>query len=142
LSLPWARPNQSIPLHSISTRSIWMLFTTYSQVFPVASFPLVFLPINYTRSSSSPFVLHALIRLDLIILRNYTCRRVHITQLFVMQNLRFSQRWLCRMTSPGMLCRVALVRTDVSEECSVSIMRVTKIGELGTPWWWRRSVLP
>jgi hypothetical protein len=31
-----------------------------------------------------------------------------------------------------MLCRVALVRTDVSEEHSVSIIRVTRIGELGT----------
>jgi hypothetical protein len=31
-----------------------------------------------------------------------------------------------------MLCRVALVRTDVSEELSVSIIRVTRIGELGT----------
>jgi hypothetical protein len=30
-----------------------------------------------------------------------------------------------------MLCRVALVRTDVSEELSASIMRVTRIGELG-----------
>jgi hypothetical protein len=27
---------------------------------------------------------------------------------------------------------VALVRTDVSEECSVSIIRVTRICELGT----------
>jgi hypothetical protein len=35
------------------------------------------------------------------------------------------------MVSPGMLRRVALVRTDVSEELSASI-RVTRIGELGT----------
>jgi hypothetical protein len=27
---------------------------------------------------------------------------------------------------------VALVRTDVSEECSTSIIRVTRTGELGT----------
>jgi hypothetical protein len=32
-----------------------------------------------------------------------------------------------------MLCRVALVITDVSEECSASIIKVTRIGELGTP---------
>jgi hypothetical protein len=31
-----------------------------------------------------------------------------------------------------MLRRVALVRTDVSEELSVSFIRVTRIGELGT----------
>jgi hypothetical protein len=37
-----------------------------------------------------------------------------------------------RMLSSGMLRRVALVRTDVSEELSVSFIRVTRIGELGT----------
>jgi hypothetical protein len=31
-----------------------------------------------------------------------------------------------------MLCGVALVTTDVSEECIASIIRVTGIGELGT----------
>jgi hypothetical protein len=35
------------------------------------------------------------------------------------------------MASSGMLRRVALVRTDVSEELSASIVRVTRIGELG-----------
>jgi hypothetical protein len=34
------------------------------------------------------------------------------------------------MSSSGMLRRVALVRTDVSEECNVSIIRVKRIGEL------------
>jgi hypothetical protein len=35
------------------------------------------------------------------------------------------------MQSYGMLRSVALVRTDVSEECITSIIRVTGIGELG-----------
>jgi hypothetical protein len=35
------------------------------------------------------------------------------------------------MASSGMLRRAALVRTDVSEELSSSIIRVTRIGELG-----------
>jgi hypothetical protein len=33
-----------------------------------------------------------------------------------------------------MLRRVALVRTDVSEELRASFIRVTRIGELGTPF--------
>jgi hypothetical protein len=36
------------------------------------------------------------------------------------------------MASSGMIRRVALVRTDVSQELSASIIRVTRIGELGT----------
>jgi hypothetical protein len=36
------------------------------------------------------------------------------------------------MSSSGMLRRVALVTTDVSEELSASIIRMTGIGELGT----------
>jgi hypothetical protein len=36
------------------------------------------------------------------------------------------------MVSSGILRRVALVRTDVSEELSASFIRVTRIGELGT----------
>jgi hypothetical protein len=36
------------------------------------------------------------------------------------------------MPSSGMLRRVALVRTDVSEELSASFIRVTRISELGT----------
>jgi hypothetical protein len=36
------------------------------------------------------------------------------------------------MASSGMLRRVALIRTDVSEEFSASVIRVARIGELGT----------
>jgi hypothetical protein len=36
------------------------------------------------------------------------------------------------MASSGVLRRVALVRTDVSEELSASFIRVIRIGELGT----------
>jgi hypothetical protein len=37
-----------------------------------------------------------------------------------------------RMPSYGMLRRVALLRTDVSKELSASIIKVTRIAELGT----------
>jgi hypothetical protein len=36
------------------------------------------------------------------------------------------------MASSGMLRHVARVRTEVSEELSASLIRVTRIGELGT----------
>jgi DNA-binding TFAR19-related protein (PDSD5 family) len=36
------------------------------------------------------------------------------------------------MPPSGMLRRVALVRPDVSEELSASVVRVTRIGEIGT----------
>jgi hypothetical protein len=36
------------------------------------------------------------------------------------------------MASYGMLRRVALVRTDISEKFSASFIRVTRIGKLGT----------
>jgi hypothetical protein len=37
-----------------------------------------------------------------------------------------------RMASSGMLRRVAIVRSDVSEELRASIIRVTRIGEAET----------
>jgi hypothetical protein len=50
----------------------------------------------------------------------------------IMSDLRFSRRWLWRTASSGMLPRVDLVRTHISEELSASIIRVTRTGELGT----------
>jgi hypothetical protein len=44
----------------------------------------------------------------------------------------FLQNTAYGMLSPGMLRRVALVRTDVSEKLSASFIRVTRISELGT----------
>jgi hypothetical protein len=54
---------------------------------------------------------------------------VNITELCCLF-LLYSCCW--RMASYGMLRRVALVRTDVSEERTASIIRMTRIGELGT----------
>jgi hypothetical protein len=52
-----------------------------------------------------------------------------LADLCLKQTHRF-RHW--RMASYGMLRRVALIITDVSEECRVSFIRVTRIGELGT----------
>jgi hypothetical protein len=49
---------------------------------------------------------------------------------FLFLNCSHLHMW--RMLSSGMLHRVDLVRTDVSEERSASTIRVTGIGELGT----------
>jgi hypothetical protein len=47
-------------------------------------------------------------------------------------NVLLTKVKLWRMLSSGMLRRVALARTDVSRELCASIIRVTRIGELGT----------
>jgi hypothetical protein len=49
-----------------------------------------------------------------------------------LRNPRFLTITTSRMMSFEILRRVALVRTDVSEEPGYSFIRVTRIGELGT----------
>jgi hypothetical protein len=49
-----------------------------------------------------------------------------------LQTIPFELMNLWRVVSSGILRRVALVRTDVSEELSSSFISVTRIGELGT----------
>jgi hypothetical protein len=48
------------------------------------------------------------------------------------KRVRFEVFAAVTMPCSGMFRRLALVRTDVSEEVSPSIIRVTTIGELGT----------
>jgi hypothetical protein len=59
---------------------------------------------------------------------NSFCKGEHFLEMYVLPN-NFMYR---RMPSSGTLRRVALVRTDVSEEHSASFIRMTRIGELGT----------
>jgi hypothetical protein len=50
--------------------------------------------------------------------------------MFVVEERELDVQW--RTASSGMLRRVALVRTNVSEELSASFIVVTRIGELRT----------
>jgi hypothetical protein len=55
----------------------------------------------------------------------------------------FSRRWLWIIASSGILRRVALVRTDISEELSACLLRLTfLLHRFFSPWWWRRYVPP
>jgi hypothetical protein len=59
----------------------------------------------------------------------------HPYQTYTLHNYQiFGQYTHWRMGSSGMLRRVALVRTELSEELSTLIIRVTRIGELGTTY--------
>jgi hypothetical protein len=62
--------------------------------------------------------------------RGHCCRHSRLTTLHVRSAELQSNSW--RMASSEMLRRVALVRTDVSEELSASFIRVTRNGELGS----------
>jgi hypothetical protein len=69
--------------------------------------------------------------LDLEVIKETGVTLVH-QDLKAFRDQKVSNKFSCRMPSSGMLHRVALVRTDVSEELRASLTRVTRIGELGT----------
>jgi hypothetical protein len=61
-----------------------------------------------------------------------SCIRFEVFTAVIMKNCVFWDIKKTRMASTGMLRRVALVITDVLEEYIASIIRVARIGELGT----------
>jgi hypothetical protein len=52
--------------------------------------------------------------------------------MFIVHYSKYKTTSILKIRSSGMLHRVALVRTDVSEDLSATFIRVTRIGELGT----------
>jgi hypothetical protein len=57
---------------------------------------------------------------------------VRLSRRILSDPMSFKEALTPRMASSGMLRRVTLVKTHDSEELSASIIRVTRIGELGT----------
>jgi hypothetical protein len=62
----------------------------------------------------------------------YVSGRCEVFTAVPMKNAAFWEHSSYRKQSSGMLSRMALVRTDVLEELSASIIRVTRVGKLGT----------
>jgi hypothetical protein len=58
--------------------------------------------------------------------------RIQSPTVNALEDLMFSRWWLRRMPSSEIWCHVTLVWTEVSEERIATIIRVTRIGELGT----------
>jgi hypothetical protein len=68
-------------------------------------------------------------------MREVRCDQIHVTcdgPIYLLP--------IPKMVSYGMLRRVAIVRTDVSEELIASFIRVTRIGELRTKWYVKNGV--
>jgi hypothetical protein len=62
-----------------------------------------------------------------------TTKRIRGLQQFIANIMKhFKYNVWRRIVSSGMLRRVVLVRTDVSDQFSASFIRLTRIGELGT----------
>jgi hypothetical protein len=79
------------------------------------------------RNTSTTF--NSPIEFNSISLLNNTWKSSTLTATY---DLRRSQRWLWGIATSELLRRVALVRTNVSEELSASFIRATKIDQLGT----------
>jgi hypothetical protein len=95
---------------------------------------LKFLSYFFWITKSGSYTFHAISSFQLLIhnyiYNVYVCFELRALHMW---DLWFSRRWLWRMVSSGLLLLVALVRTEVSETLSASIIRVTRIGEIGTP---------
>jgi hypothetical protein len=94
-----------IILSCLQTTMIWPQYESVAKLIPIANFTI----------------------LRIFNLKAWSIHN-NLSILFSLVNLVIS--W--RMVSYGLLRRLALVRTDVSEEPGAFFIRVTKIGELGT----------
>jgi hypothetical protein len=85
-----------------------------------------------TRLTFLTNVPHALVLELYSLYSQLTCLAYLYDKQLFLSDRRFSRQWLGRMPSSGMWRHVALVRTDVSEECITFIIRVTRMSELRT----------
>jgi hypothetical protein len=148
LYLSWARPIQSKTLNPISKRSILLLSIHLRLGLPSGLFPSGFLPllIRNIRTNYLSRNIHNLNELHECV-RQYKCKlsvtlKWGLVLGWVIFHFRCCRTKLFRgdvltavtmkMASSGLLRLVTLVRTDVSVELSASIIRVTRIGDLGT----------
>jgi hypothetical protein len=84
-------------------------------------------PRNLTKCLFSPFRLNAFFICPLHLFFHFL-----LYPFSSLSSCQTANSLMSRMASSGTLRRVALVRSDVSEEPSASFIRVTRIGKLGT----------